>query len=51
VAKAGRVLQDLVADAPFRLVMDVGPAHAQPIDSEQDRVGPVQFGLGNFTDL
>ena len=46
VAECRRVLQDLVADASFEIVMDIGAANADTVDLQEHVAGPLEHGLG-----
>ena len=42
MAQRGRVLDDLAADAPRRVVMNIRPAHTQRVDTYQHIARPLQ---------
>ena len=46
VPERRRILKDLVADASFEIVMDIGAANADAVDLQEHVAGPLEHGLG-----
>ena len=46
VSKRGWVLHDLIADAAFEIVVDIGAANSNAVDLQQDVAGPLDSRLG-----
>ena len=51
VAYGGRIYQFRFADPPVEVVMDVGAAHAHPVDPQQHVIGPIELRLGQLDDF
>ena len=51
VSKGRRILQDLVADPSFQVVMHVGTANPDAVDLQEHVARPLPHGLGDVDQL
>ena len=51
VSECRRILEDLIADASFQIVMDIGAAYADTVDLQEHVARPLEHGFGGVNDF